>query len=133
MKPARLSPVIFVGRYLVLAIGREVVDRGISTWKAWRQCNRAPPLQEITQACSCIAPFINGLRKNLNLLQEEMHCGSRFPDYEAVKCLPPENRPIGSEVRNCIGFIGAEIQDLPKGAVILGTWKSCTRCCDTSI
>jgi uracil-DNA glycosylase family 4 len=37
----------------------------------------------------------------------------------AVKCLPPGNRPIGSEVRNCIGFIGAEIQDLPKGAVIL--------------
>ena len=41
----------------------------------------------------------------------------------AVKCLPPENRPIGSEVKNCIGFIGAEIQDLPKGAVILALGK----------
>ena len=41
----------------------------------------------------------------------------------AVKCLPPENRPIGSEVRNCIGFIGAEVQDLPKGAVILALGK----------
>ncbi len=41
----------------------------------------------------------------------------------AVKCLPPENRPIGSEVRNCIGFIGAEIHDLPKGAVILALGK----------
>ncbi len=41
----------------------------------------------------------------------------------AVKCLPPGNRPIGSEVRNCSQFIDGEVQDLPKGAVILALGK----------
>jgi uracil-DNA glycosylase family 4 len=37
----------------------------------------------------------------------------------AVKCLPPENKPTGDEVRTCNGFLAAELVSLPKGSVIL--------------
>jgi uracil-DNA glycosylase family 4 len=37
----------------------------------------------------------------------------------AVKCLPPQNKPTGEEVRNCNGFLRAELGDLEKGAVVL--------------
>jgi uracil-DNA glycosylase len=37
----------------------------------------------------------------------------------AVKCLPPANRPLPSEVRQCNGFLAAEIRELPQGAAIL--------------
>lgn len=37
----------------------------------------------------------------------------------AVKCLPPANRPLPDEVRRCNGFLSAEITALPAGAAIL--------------
>ncbi|MEZ5450082.1 MAG: uracil-DNA glycosylase [Thiolinea sp.] len=37
----------------------------------------------------------------------------------AVKCLPPQNKPVGSEVNNCNHFIRAELEALPPGAVIM--------------
>jgi len=37
----------------------------------------------------------------------------------AVKCLPPANRPLPDEVRRCNGYLAQEIQLLPRGAVIL--------------
>ena len=37
----------------------------------------------------------------------------------AVKCLPPANRPQPSEVRRCNAFLAEEIDALPPGAVIL--------------
>ncbi|MCC5861729.1 MAG: uracil-DNA glycosylase [Gammaproteobacteria bacterium] len=37
----------------------------------------------------------------------------------AVKCLPPENRPTGKEVANCTGYLAAELATLPQAAVIL--------------
>ena len=37
----------------------------------------------------------------------------------AVKCLPPENKPTGAEVRECNRFLHAEIAALPAGAAIL--------------
>ena len=37
----------------------------------------------------------------------------------AVKCLPPENKPTGAEIQQCNGFLAAELADLPQGAVIL--------------
>src|SRR5690606_4686682 len=37
----------------------------------------------------------------------------------AVKCVPPENKPSGSEVNNCNAYLRAELEDLRKGAVIL--------------
>ena len=37
----------------------------------------------------------------------------------AVKCLPPQNKPEGSEVAQCNRFLAAEIAALPPDAVIL--------------
>ena len=37
----------------------------------------------------------------------------------AVKCLPPANKPIGAEVRRCNTYLRAEIAALPTGAAIL--------------
>jgi uracil-DNA glycosylase family 4 len=37
----------------------------------------------------------------------------------AVKCLPPANRPLPDEVRRCNGYLSAEIEALPEGAAIL--------------
>lgn len=37
----------------------------------------------------------------------------------AVKCLPPQNKPTTEEVRTCNRFLRAELADMPDGAVIL--------------
>ena len=37
----------------------------------------------------------------------------------AVKCLPPQNKPTGSEVAACNGYLRAELASLPSGAVII--------------
>ena len=37
----------------------------------------------------------------------------------AVKCLPPANKPVGSEIVNCNDFLQAELAALPERAVIL--------------
>ncbi len=37
----------------------------------------------------------------------------------AVKCLPPENKPNGLETRNCNHFLAAELASLPTDAVVL--------------
>jgi len=37
----------------------------------------------------------------------------------AVKCVPPQNRPTTSEVRTCNGYLEQELRSLPDGAVIL--------------
>ncbi len=37
----------------------------------------------------------------------------------AVKCLPPQNKPVGSEVNECNSYLRAELADLDDGAVIL--------------
>ncbi len=37
----------------------------------------------------------------------------------AVKCLPPQNKPLGAEITACNRFLRAELEDLPDGAVIL--------------
>ena len=37
----------------------------------------------------------------------------------AVKCLPPANKPVAAEVGNCQGYLSAELCALPKGGVIL--------------
>lgn len=37
----------------------------------------------------------------------------------AVKCLPPQNKPTGEEVNTCNRYLAAELRDLPRGAVVL--------------
>lgn len=36
----------------------------------------------------------------------------------AVKCLPPENKPLPAEVKQCNGYLREEIAALPRGAVL---------------
>ena len=37
----------------------------------------------------------------------------------AVKCLPPENKPTGDEVKRCNGYLANEISTLPNDSVLL--------------
>ncbi len=37
----------------------------------------------------------------------------------AVKCLPPENKPVGAEVNQCNAYLSNELSELPSGSVIL--------------
>lgn len=37
----------------------------------------------------------------------------------AVKCLPPQNKPTGAEIKQCNPYLAAEINALPKQSVIL--------------
>jgi len=37
----------------------------------------------------------------------------------AVRCLPPENKPIGSEINNCLPFLQSQIETMPNLKVIL--------------
>lgn len=41
----------------------------------------------------------------------------------AVKCLPPANRPRPDEVRRCNGYLAVEINALPEGAAVLALGK----------
>lgn len=37
----------------------------------------------------------------------------------AVRCLPPQNKPIGAEINQCRPFLKARIDDLPRAKVLL--------------
>lgn len=37
----------------------------------------------------------------------------------AVKCLPPENKPTGAEIKQCNHFLASEIETLSDGALVL--------------
>jgi uracil-DNA glycosylase family 4 len=37
----------------------------------------------------------------------------------AVKCLPPDNKPVGAEVNTCNEFLANELNTLPPAAVVL--------------
>ena len=37
----------------------------------------------------------------------------------AVKCLPPQNKPVGAEINTCNDFLGAELNTLANDAVVL--------------
>ena len=37
----------------------------------------------------------------------------------AVKCLPPGNKPVGAEINTCNAFLARELRALPEGSVVL--------------
>ncbi len=37
----------------------------------------------------------------------------------AVKCLPPDNKPVGAEINTCNEFLSCELQALPDDAIVL--------------
>ncbi|NND61518.1 MAG: uracil-DNA glycosylase [Gammaproteobacteria bacterium] len=37
----------------------------------------------------------------------------------AVKCLPPQNKPVGAEINECNAFLASEIEALPRPLVLL--------------
>ncbi len=37
----------------------------------------------------------------------------------AVKCVPPANKPEGAEIRRCNEFLGQELASMPRGAVLI--------------
>jgi uracil-DNA glycosylase family 4 len=37
----------------------------------------------------------------------------------AVKCLPPDNKPVGAEINTCNAFLANELKLLPMGAVVV--------------
>jgi uracil-DNA glycosylase family 4 len=41
----------------------------------------------------------------------------------AVKCLPPQNKPQLDEIRQCNGYLKTELDHLPDGSVIIGLGK----------
>ncbi|MDX1499647.1 MAG: uracil-DNA glycosylase [Woeseiaceae bacterium] len=48
--------------------------------------------------------------------------GLELPDCRitnAVKCLPPGNKPVGAEISNCNVYLKNELDGLPEGAVVL--------------
>jgi uracil-DNA glycosylase family 4 len=42
----------------------------------------------------------------------------------AVKCLPPENKPTGAEIRNCNAFLAAEMSELAEKVVVLALGRT---------
>ena len=41
----------------------------------------------------------------------------------AVKCLPPQNKPVTAEIRTCNTFLKAELETVPAGGVVLALGK----------
>ena len=37
----------------------------------------------------------------------------------AVKCLPPDNKPVGAEINTCNSFLARELEGLSEGAVVI--------------
>jgi uracil-DNA glycosylase family 4 len=37
----------------------------------------------------------------------------------AVKCFPPDNKPVGAEINTCNKFLANELQTLPKDSVVM--------------
>jgi uracil-DNA glycosylase family 4 len=47
----------------------------------------------------------------------------------AVRCVPPQNKPLPEEVRNCNAFLAAELASLPDGAAVLALGRVAHEAC----
>src|SRR6266702_4411235 len=56
-------------------------------------------------------PTSSGVDDGLQLI------GARITN--AIKCLPPGNKPLPEEIRNCNAYLAAELSTLPEGAAVL--------------
>ncbi len=57
-------------------------------------------------------------------MPESSHLGDGFELIDcritnAVKCLPPQNKPTGEEIRTCNTFLATELDSLAEGSVVL--------------
>jgi uracil-DNA glycosylase family 4 len=59
----------------------------------------------------CNKPVSTHLKDGLKLINCRL--------TNAVKCLPPANKPTPAEIKQCNGYLGTEIENLPAHAVIL--------------
>jgi len=41
----------------------------------------------------------------------------------AVKCLPPQNKPVTSEIKECNAFLRYELENLPSGGIVVALGK----------
>ena len=41
----------------------------------------------------------------------------------AVRCVPPQNKPVGAEINNCRPFLAARLAELPKLKIVLSLGK----------
>ena len=41
----------------------------------------------------------------------------------AVRCVPPQNKPVGAEINNCRPFLAARLAGLPKLKIVLSLGK----------
>ena len=41
----------------------------------------------------------------------------------AVRCVPPQNKPVGAEINNCRPFLAARLASLPKLKIVLSLGK----------
>jgi uracil-DNA glycosylase family 4 len=37
----------------------------------------------------------------------------------AVKCLPPQNKPVGAEINTCNGFLRSELENMPADCIVI--------------
>ena len=55
-------------------------------------------------------------------MSTDLNDGLRLIDCRitnAVKCLPPQNKPVGSEINNCNGFLRLEIEAMANAGILL--------------
>ena len=60
-------------------------------------------------------PESKGVNDNLKLVECRI--------TNAVRCLPPQNKPVLSEVKNCQKFLVQEMEEIPDGGVIVALGK----------
>ena len=100
--------------------GFDVPDRRARTRHARRESHgpavhgrsrRYPALSDAAQVWICLAAESLAADDDLRMT------GCRITN--AVKCLPPDNKPVGAEINTCNSFLANELQSLPEASLVL--------------